>query len=124
MTKESEEEKEENENDEKEDPPILLNYRPDLKNKQKMSTSSSFETEVCRSKSSDNLTNQLISILPQWGGKVKINEKEKNLLIKYNNFKIVDICTIDYFLMAISFSGLINDKSTPLFIKTSAGNNQ
>jgi hypothetical protein len=97
-----------------------------IKNKRKMLKSSSFETEVIRTKPYDNLTNQLFGILPEWGGKIKMkmNELEINLFIKYNNYKIVDTCTIDYFLLAISFSVIINDKLTPLFIKTSADNSQ
>ena len=49
-----------------------------------------------------------------------MNELEINLFNKYENLRIVDTCTIDFFLM--SFSVILNDKLTPLFIKTSAEN--
>ena len=46
------------------------------------------------------------SILPTWGGNIVLNSDDQLKL--FNNFKIIDTCTIDYFLLAISYSSIIN----------------
>ena len=72
----------------------------ECKIKRKMSTSSSLETVVIRSRFNDTIINQIIDMLPEWGGKIQINSFD-SIFTKYNNFKIVDTCTIDNFLFAM-----------------------
>ena len=50
---------------------------------------------------------KLADILPKWGG---IIESKNNLYECYKNYEVTDTCTIDYFMLAISFSVEINGR--------------
>ena len=93
----------------------------ECKIKRKMSTSSSLETVVIRSRFNDTIINQIIDMLAEWGGKIQINSFD-SIFTKYNNFKIVDTCTIDNFLFAMSYSVQLNEKLWEYYIKKSSIN--
>jgi hypothetical protein len=78
-----------------------------LQSKRKMSSSSSLETVNIRPKFKDSLLSKLADILPKWGG---IIESKNNLYECYKNYEVTDTCTIDYFMLAISFSVEINGR--------------
>jgi hypothetical protein len=81
-----------------------------------MINSSSFEISRLKAKTQDPLVVKLLNILPAeclWGGQIDAEEK-------YNNFKIVNTCTIDYFLVAIAFSTFLNENIIPSIIDASA----
>ena len=78
-----------------------------LQSKRKMSSSSSLETVNIRPKFKDSLLSKLADILPKWGG---IIETKNNLYECYKNYEVTDTCTIDYFMLAISFSVEINSR--------------
>ena len=90
----------------------------EFKTERKMSTSSSLETVVIRSRFNDTIINQIMDMLPEWGGKIQINSFDSKIFTKYNNFKIVDTCTIDYFLFAMSYSVQLNGKLWEFLLKT------
>ena len=54
-----------------------------------------------------------MEILPKWGGKIETKNDFTRSNI-YENFSIIDTCTIDYFLLAISFSSLLNENIIPM----------
>ncbi len=88
---------------------IIFSGKNQAKNKRKMSTSSSLETIMIKTKTQDSLITKLVDILPEWGGNINISDVDMIHLNKYNHHKIIDTCTIDYFMLAISFSCLLND---------------
>ena len=75
----------------------LIGNENKIINKRKITTSSSLETFSYKLKIDDHILNKLIEILPKWGG--NISEYDS-----FQNFKITDTCTIDYFLLGIAFS--------------------
>ena len=66
-------------------------------NKSKITTSSSLETFSYEPKIYNHILNKLIEILPKWGGNICQYDS-------FQNFKITDTCTMDYFLLGIAFS--------------------
>ncbi len=78
-----------------------------------MTASSSLETFKNKAKNDDSIINLLRAILPEWGGKISLKSFDE-----FYNFRITDTCTIDYFLLGIAFSCLVN-KSLLQFLQNS-----
>jgi hypothetical protein len=84
--------------------------------KRKMINSSSFEISRFKAKTQDPLVVKLLKILPAeclWGGQIDAEEK-------YDSLKIVNTCTINYFLVAIAFSSFLNEIIITLIIDASS----
>ena len=76
------------------------------------------QIEEKKSKIVDNdyeeTVNNLIRVLPKWGGNIAFDKNDINPDLyseyqKYTNFKIINTCTIDYFMLAIAFSCELNE---------------
>ena len=84
------------------------------KNKRKISTSSSSEAVSIKPKFQNSLLSKLAYMLPEWGrlgGKITTDNNRYESL---DNYRITDTCTIDYFILAISFSVVLNSRILPL----------
>ena len=82
----------------------LMKTKASLNIKRKIQVSSSFETLSIKPKNQDPAVCKLLQILPNWGGKIDTTNN-----CKYENFELIDTCTIDYFLLAMSFTFELNE---------------
>ena len=71
--------------------------------------------------SEETIVNKLFKILPDWGGRIVVSSSN-NQFQKYNNYKIINTCTIDYFILAMSFSSVLNENIWITLNKTSQNN--
>jgi len=61
----------------------------------------------------DETVNSLIRVLPRWGGNIAFDKNDFNPVVysenqSFMNLKIINTCTIDYFMLAIAFSCDLN----------------
>ncbi len=60
------------------------------------------------------MVDHLLNILPKWGGKIDVSGCKTNFFDSFNNFDIINTRTIDYLLLAISFSSVFNRECSSL----------